>query len=55
MEERQANTEKAISEHTRTGLELRRELFSKFSNVETVVEEKVKQRPKRAYEPMARS
>ena len=42
MEERQANTEKAISEHTRMGLDLRRELFSKFSSVETVVEEKVK-------------
>ena len=41
LEERQANTEKAISEHTRMGLELRRELFSKFSNVETVIEEKV--------------
>ena len=34
--------EKALSEHTRMGLDLRRELFSKFGSVEAAVEGKMK-------------
>ena len=41
MEERQAQAEKALNEHTRMRLDLRRELFTKFGAVEAAIEGKV--------------